>query len=64
MQLLAALDILAVANLVNYFGRVDSLDAAVVSPILIMKNKTKVGRLAHSDDEQDEGRGRYPVNQS
>ena len=44
-EMLAALDLLAVSNLVNYFGRQDEVDKVEVSPILIEKggpNGTKV----------------------
>lgn len=39
---LAALDLLAVSNLVNYFGRQDAVDKVEVSPILIEKGDTKI----------------------
>lgn len=43
MEHLAALDLLAVSNLVNYFGRQDAVDKVEVSPILLEKgNHTKV----------------------
>jgi double-strand break repair protein MRE11 len=41
-EMLAALDLLAVSNLVNYFGRQDEVDKVEVSPILIEKGDTKV----------------------
>lgn len=41
-DMLAALDLLAVSNLVNYFGRQDEVDKVQVSPILIVKGNTKV----------------------
>jgi len=40
--MLAALDLLAVSNMVNYFGRQDAVDKVEVSPILIEKGGTKV----------------------
>lgn len=41
-EMLAALDLLAVNHLVNYFGRQDEVDKVVVSPVLIHKGETKV----------------------
>ncbi len=41
-EMLAALDLLAMGNLVNYFGRQDEVDKVVVSPVLIKKGETKV----------------------
>lgn len=41
-ELLAALDLLAVSNLVNYFGRQEQVDRIEISPILIQKGDTKV----------------------
>eukprot|EP00554_Chaetoceros_debilis_P011983 CAMPEP_0194116684 /NCGR_PEP_ID=MMETSP0150-20130528/28215_1 /TAXON_ID=122233 /ORGANISM="Chaetoceros debilis, Strain MM31A-1" /LENGTH=817 /DNA_ID=CAMNT_0038807463 /DNA_START=62 /DNA_END=2515 /DNA_ORIENTATION=+ len=41
-EMLAALDLLACANLVNYFGRQDEVDKVVVSPVLMKKGDTKV----------------------
>jgi len=41
-DMLAALDLLAVANLVNYFGRQDEVDKVEISPVLIQKGDTKV----------------------
>ena len=41
-EMLAALDILAMGNLVNYFGRQDEVDKVQVSPILIKKGETKL----------------------
>jgi double-strand break repair protein MRE11 len=41
-DMLAALDLLAVSNLVNYFGRQDEVDKVQISPILIHKGNTKV----------------------
>jgi double-strand break repair protein MRE11 len=40
--MLAALDLLAVNHLVNYFGRHDKVDQVQVSPVLIKKGGTKV----------------------
>jgi double-strand break repair protein MRE11 len=40
--MLAALDLLAVNHLVNYFGRHDEVDKVQVSPVLIQKGETKV----------------------
>jgi len=41
-DMLAALDLLAVTNLVNYFGRQDEVDNVEISPILIRKGSTAV----------------------
>jgi double-strand break repair protein MRE11 len=41
-EMLAALDLLSVSNLVNYFGRHDEVDKVEVSPILIRKGSTRV----------------------
>lgn len=41
-EMLAALDLLAVSNLVNYFGRQDNAKAVEVSPILMQKGNTRV----------------------
>jgi double-strand break repair protein MRE11 len=41
-EMLAALDLLAVNHLVNYFGRHDEVDKVQVSPVLIKKGDTKV----------------------
>ena len=41
-ETLAALDLLAVSNLLNYFGKQDEVDKITVAPILIRKGKTKV----------------------
>jgi len=41
-EMLAALDLLAITNLVNYFGRHDEVDKVQVSPVLIQKGDTKV----------------------
>jgi double-strand break repair protein MRE11 len=40
--LLAALDILSVSNLVNYFGRQEDVNKVDISPVLIQKGTTKV----------------------
>jgi double-strand break repair protein MRE11 len=42
LQVLAALDLLSISNLVNYFGRSESADHVSLSPIMLVKNKTKV----------------------
>eukprot|EP01038_Epipyxis_sp_PR26KG_P017126 gene17126-23571_t len=39
---LAALDLLAVSNLINYFGKVDRVDDIEITPILIRKDKTNL----------------------
>eukprot|EP01117_Protostelium_nocturnum_P020548 TRINITY_DN9299_c0_g1_i2.p1 TRINITY_DN9299_c0_g1~~TRINITY_DN9299_c0_g1_i2.p1 ORF type:complete len:711 (-),score=296.00 TRINITY_DN9299_c0_g1_i2:56-2188(-) len=39
---LASLDLLAVTNLVNYFGKNDNIDDVTVYPILMRKGETKV----------------------
>jgi len=41
-DVLAALDLLAIANLVNYIGRHDEVDKVEVSPVLIQKGSTRV----------------------
>jgi double-strand break repair protein MRE11 len=41
-QLLAALDLLSVSSLINYFGRQDQVDQVQVRPILIQKGTTRV----------------------
>lgn len=41
-ELLAALDLLAICNLVNYFGRNDQVDQVQVSPILLQKGTTRL----------------------
>uniref|UniRef100_M4C4M3 Mre11 DNA-binding domain-containing protein n=1 Tax=Hyaloperonospora arabidopsidis (strain Emoy2) TaxID=559515 RepID=M4C4M3_HYAAE len=41
-QSLAALDLLSAANLVNYFGKSEKVDAVEVFPVLLMKGKTRV----------------------
>lgn len=41
-DLLAALDLLAVSNLVNYFGRQDQVDKVEISPLLLQKGITKI----------------------
>lgn len=40
--MLAALDILAVTNLINYFGRQDEIEKVQIGPVLIQKGDTKV----------------------
>ena len=42
LQSLAAADILAVANLVNYFGKSERVDEVEISPVLLQKGATKV----------------------
>jgi double-strand break repair protein MRE11 len=39
---LAALDLLSVSNLVNYFGKSDNIDDVTVYPILMKKGTTKL----------------------
>jgi double-strand break repair protein MRE11 len=41
-ELLAALDLLAVSNLVNYFGRQEQVDQVEISPVLIQKGATQL----------------------
>ena len=41
-DLLSAVDLLSVSNLVNYFGRQDEVDNIKVSPVLLQKGDTKV----------------------
>lgn len=41
-ELLSAVDLLSVANLVNYFGRQDEVDNVRISPVLLQKGETKV----------------------
>ncbi|CAI5729940.1 unnamed protein product [Peronospora destructor] len=41
-QSLAALDLLSAANLVNYFGKSDKVDAVEVFPVLLTKGNTRV----------------------
>ncbi|RQM16902.1 hypothetical protein DD237_002756 [Peronospora effusa] len=41
-QSLAALDLLSAANLVNYFGKCDKVDAVEVFPVLLTKGNTRV----------------------
>ncbi|CAI5722799.1 unnamed protein product [Hyaloperonospora brassicae] len=41
-QSLAALDLLSAANLVNYFGKSEKVDAVEVFPVLLTKGKTRV----------------------
>ncbi|DAZ97502.1 TPA: hypothetical protein N0F65_009770 [Lagenidium giganteum] len=51
---LAALDLLSAANLVNYFGKNDKVDAIEVFPILMVKGATKVAiyGLGNQRDER------------
>lgn len=39
---LSALDLLAVSNYVNYFGKIDSVDEIVIQPVLIRKLTTTI----------------------
>ena len=41
-EMLAALDLLSVTNLVNYFGRQDEVDKVEISPVLVKKGDTRV----------------------
>lgn len=41
-ELLAALDLLSVSHLVNYFGRQDMIDKVEIAPILLKKGDTQV----------------------
>lgn len=41
-EMLSAIDLLAVSNLINYFGRQDQVDNVQISPILLQKGATKV----------------------
>ena len=41
-DLLSAVDLLAISNLVNYFGRQDEVDNVRVSPVLLQKGDTRV----------------------
>eukprot|EP00571_Detonula_confervacea_P017476 CAMPEP_0172303652 /NCGR_PEP_ID=MMETSP1058-20130122/5169_1 /TAXON_ID=83371 /ORGANISM="Detonula confervacea, Strain CCMP 353" /LENGTH=924 /DNA_ID=CAMNT_0013014555 /DNA_START=77 /DNA_END=2854 /DNA_ORIENTATION=+ len=41
-DLLSAVDLLSISNLVNYFGRQDDVEKVKVSPVLIQKGDTKV----------------------
>lgn len=41
-NMLAALDLLSISNLVNYFGRQDQVDKVEISPVLLQKGSTKV----------------------
>lgn len=41
-EALAALDLLAVSNLINYYGKAENLDGIEVTPILIRKGNTKI----------------------
>ena len=51
---LAALDLMATANLINYFGRVDNFEKISLSPVLIAKGSTKLALygLGHVRDER------------
>ena len=51
---LAALDLLATANLINYFGRCDNFEKISLSPVLITKGATKLALygLGHVRDER------------
>ena len=51
---LAALDLLSVANFVNYFGKADNFDQIELSPVLIQKGATKLALygLGHVRDER------------
>lgn len=42
LQVLAPLDVLSVANLVNYIGKAETLTEVVIAPLLLRKGKTKV----------------------
>jgi len=41
-EMLSALDLLSVSNLINYFGRQDNVDDVNISPVLLQKGNTKV----------------------
>ena len=41
-DLLSAVDLLSVSNLVNYFGRQDDVESIKISPVLIQKGETNV----------------------
>ena len=41
-ELLAALDVLAISNLINYFGRQDQVNKIEISPLLLQKGSTKI----------------------
>lgn len=41
-QVLAPLDVLSAANLVNYIGKADTLTHVTLAPLLLRKGKTKV----------------------
>jgi double-strand break repair protein MRE11 len=41
-EALAALDLLAVSNLINYFGKADTVDNIEITPILMRKGTTKI----------------------
>jgi hypothetical protein len=40
---LCALDLLSVTNLLNHFGRSESIDDIEISPVLLQKGTTKLG---------------------
>ncbi len=42
VQSLAAIDVLSMANLINYFGKCERVDDVDVAPVLIKKGSTKV----------------------
>jgi len=41
-EMLSAMDLLSVANLLNYFGRQDEVDNVRISPVLLRKGSTKI----------------------
>lgn len=41
-EALAALDLLGINNLINYFGKVDRVEDIVIEPVLVDKGTTKV----------------------
>ena len=41
-DLLSAVDLLSVSNLVNYFGRQDDVESIKISPVLLQKGETNV----------------------
>ena len=41
-EVLSALDVLAMANLINYFGKSESADAVEVAPVLLAKGSTRL----------------------
>lgn len=42
LKALTSLDLLSVANLINYFGRCDQVDDIEILPVLVMKGTTRV----------------------